>query len=109
MENLVENLTKYNIQSLLIIGGFEASSNIFFLIIYKLAFMPFNPGGLFQSNPRALLFFRPMKVYWSYMMPGGTIKSCVFPCVSFLPPSATMSLAPNSAWVLILLSMQLWR
>ncbi|KAK3543301.1 hypothetical protein QTP70_014038 [Hemibagrus guttatus] len=31
MEKLVENLTKYSIQSLLVIGGFEASSNIFFL------------------------------------------------------------------------------
>lgn len=50
-----------------------------------------------------------MKECWSCTMPGGTTTSCVFPCVSFLPPSATMSLVLNSVWVLILLSTQLWR
>lgn len=97
MEKIVENIVKYNISALLVIGGFEVKLSRIALVFSVCDFVEF------------CRFSRGMKVCSNCTKPAATTMSSASPCVSFLLPSATTSRGRTSAWGQTPPSMQPWR
>lgn len=94
MEKLVENLTKYSIQSLLVIGGFEASRNIFFLVIYILAFKPLPKSAFILQAYEGVLELYDARGHYNELC----IPMCIIPAtISNNVPGTEFSLGADTA------------